>query len=275
MFIDSPFSKLACALALLVAGCLLQSTPSARQTANIVAATTATTFSIPTPPEADIPLAPPNAAAVRTPSAPDAWGGARTGKESTLSDRVVTYQIEAQLDPVKHTIDGKQKLTWRNRSKREVRSVYMHLYLNAFEGPGSTFFTEQRNLSFNFRSGVDIKEGGWGHIEMRKVSQGGAPVPWHFVHPDGGPETDHTVVKLDLPTPVPAGGSTTLDIVFHDQLPRVIARTGYFGSFHLVGQWFPKIAVLELPGERGLTHKRWNADAIHADGLTARPHDTR
>jgi Peptidase family M1 domain len=262
MFIDSPISKLACALALLVAGCLLQSAPSARQATN-TATTPATTFSIPAPPEADIPLAPANAAAVKTPSAPDAWGGARTGKESTLSDRVVTYQIEAQLDPVKHTVDGKQKLTWRNRSKREVRSVYMHLYMNAFEGAGSTFFTEQRNLSFNFRSGVDIDEGGWGHIEMRKVSQGGASVPWQFVQPDGGPKTDHTVVKLDLPTPVPAGGSTTLDFVFHNQLPRVIARTGYFGSFHLVAQWFPKIAVLELPGERGLSHERWNAHEMH------------
>ena len=70
-------------------------------------------------------------------------------------------------------------------------------------------------------------------------------------------------MRLDLPTPVPAGASTTLDIDFHDQLPRVVARTGYFGSFHLVGQWFPKIAVLELPGERGATSERWNAHEMH------------
>jgi len=47
------------------------------------------------------------------------------------------------------------------------------------------------------------------------------------------------------------GATVELDIAFHDQLPRVMARTGYFDRYHLVGQWFPKIGVLELPGERG------------------------
>jgi hypothetical protein len=88
-------------------------------------------------------------------------------------------------------------------------------------------------------------------------------VPWRFVQPDGGPATDHTVVRLDLPQAVGPGASTTLDIDFFDQLPRVLARTGYFGSFHLVGQWFPKIAVLELPGERGAKEVRWNAHEFH------------
>jgi hypothetical protein len=43
----------------------------------------------------------------------------------------------------------------------------------------------------------------------------------------------------------------------------VVARTGYYGSFHLVAQWFPKIGVLELPGERGATAPRWNAHEFH------------
>lgn len=212
-----------------------------------------------------IPLAAANASAVRTPSAPDAWGGIRTGKEATLSDRVVDYRIDAMLDPVKHTITGRQALTWRNRSAQAVSSVYVHLYLNAFEGNQSTFFTEKRARSSGFRSDVATKDGEWGHIELRTVTQGGVNVPWQFVHPDGGPATDHTVVRLDLPVPVPAGASTTLDIGFFDQLPRVVARTGYFGTFHLAGQWFPKIAVLELPGERGAVAPRWNAHEFHLE----------
>lgn len=206
-----------------------------------------------------------DAAAVRTPSAPDAWGGPRTGSEPTLSDRVVNYQIAATLDPVKHIVTGKQKLTWRNRSQTDVRSVYLHLYMNAFESAQSTFFTEQRNRGTGFRSGVDTRDGEWGHIELRSVTQNAAKVGWAFVHPDNGPETDHTVVRFDLPAPVAAGASTTFDIDFVTQLPRVIARTGYFGSFHLVGQWFPKIGVLELPGERGATSPRWNVHEFHQE----------
>ncbi|RYF05503.1 MAG: hypothetical protein EOO78_01030, partial [Oxalobacteraceae bacterium] len=94
------------------------------------------------PPGADgIPLAGPHAAAVTTPSSPTAWGGPRSGSEPTLSDRVVHYDIDATLDPVKHSVSGREKLTWRNRSALPVKSVYLHLYMNAFEGSGSTFFT--------------------------------------------------------------------------------------------------------------------------------------
>ncbi|UQV45251.1 M1 family metallopeptidase [Janthinobacterium lividum] len=219
---------------------------------------------MPLAPSADgIALASPHASAVSTPSASNAWGGARTGPQATLSDRVVDYQIEATLDPVKHTIAGQQKLRWRNRSAQAVSSVYLHLYLNAFEGEHSTFFTEKRKLDTGFRSGVDTRDGEWGYIELRSMTQNGAKAPWHFVQPDNGPATDRTVVRVDLPQAVAPGAETTLDIRFFDQLPRVIARTGYFGSFHLVGQWFPKIAVLELPGERGATAPRWNAHEFH------------
>lgn len=212
-----------------------------------------------------IALAAANAAAVTAPSSPDAWGGIRGGDHATLSERVANYRISATLDPDKHVLTGQQQLTWRNRSAVPVRSVYIHLYMNAFEGEGSSFFTEQRRRGERFRSGADIGEGEWGHIALRSVTQGGAAVPWRFVQPDGGPVTDHTVARLDLPEAVAPGASTTLDMAFTTQLPRVIARTGYYGSFHLVAQWFPKIAVLELPGERGATAPRWNAHEFHME----------
>ena len=203
-----------------------------------------------------------DAGAVRTPSAPGAWGGPRTGREPTLSDRVANYDIRAVLDPVKHTLSGSERLTWRNRSAVPIRSVYLHLYPNAFESEGSTFMQERRRHG-GFRTDVATGEGEWGYMELRRVEQGGRPAAWSFVHPDGGPETDHTVVRVDLPEAVPPGGSTTLLIDFLDQLPRVVARAGWFDAFHMVGQWYPKIGVLELPGERGATRPRWNVHEYH------------
>ncbi len=255
-FTRSRALKALAAVTLLVAGAVFH--------AQILAQADVIITKIPYPmADSGIPLAPANAGAVKVPSAPNAWGGARTGQEATLSDRVADYQIEATLDPVKHTVDGKQKLTWRNRSGLPVSSVYLHLYMNAFESANSTFFTEQRRGS-GARDDVEVKDGQWGHIELRKVAQGGAPVRWSFVHPDNGPETDHTVVRFDLPATVAPGASTTLDIEFLTQLPRAIARTGYVGSYHLVAQWFPKIGVLELAGERGATAPRWNVHEHHS-----------
>ncbi len=200
-----------------------------------------------------------SAGAVRVPSSEGAWGGVREGKGPL---HVADYDLEATLDPGRHTVDGREKLTWRNRSAEPIRSIYVHLYLNGFEGPGSTFERERKQFG-GFRTGVETKKGEWGSIELKSVSQGGRPVPWTFVHPDGGPGTDHTVARLDLPEAVAPGGTTVLEIAFHDQLPRVVARTGWFGTYHLVAQWFPKVGVLELPGERGATEPRWNCHEFH------------
>jgi hypothetical protein len=214
------------------------------------------------PPAPEIEVAGPELGAVRVPSVAGAWGGPRTGGEPTLSDRVADHVLRAVLDPVKHTVEGTARLTWRNRSAVPVRSLYFHLYLNAFESEGSTFQQEERRYG-GFRGDSQTEEGQWGYIELRSVTQGGRAARWTFVHPDGGPDTDHTVVRVDLPEAVPAGGATTLDLAFFDQLPRVTARTGWWGSFHLVGQWYPKIGVLELPGERGATRPRWNCHEFH------------
>ncbi|NII53380.1 M1 family metallopeptidase [Luteibacter sp. SG786] len=250
-----------------VAGALLFAGGVSAQvsTAQVPAAASTTAAPVSVAPPAEIPFASPHAAFVRTPSAAQAWGGPRSGNEATLSDRVVSYRIQARLDPDKHTVDGRQQLTWRNRSDRPVSAVFLHLYLNAFEGEGSTFFTERRLLAAHggSRGIAPVKKGEWGYIDLGHVEQDGATLAWRYVHPDGGPETDHTVVRVDLAQPVPAGGSVTLDMSFHSQLPRVILRTGYVGKFHLVGQWFPKIGVLELAGERGATEPRWNVHEFH------------
>lgn len=202
---------------------------------------------------------------IRTASAADAWGGPRKASDATLSDQVTSYTIEATLDPEKHTVTAQQRMTWRNRSDRPVSTIYLHMYLNAFEGPGSTLMTERRLLSSSGRSrgGEILKDGQWGHIDLQKVTQNGQKVGQRWVHPDNGPDTDHTVLALDLPQAVPAHGTLSLDMAFTSQLPRVVIRTGWWGKFHLVAQWFPKIAVLELPGERGATEVRWNAHEFH------------
>ena len=205
------------------------------------------------------------AGAVRVPSSDKAWGGVRSGREPELSERVANYSLVAVLDPERHTVKGSERLTWRNRSDRLLHHLYLHLYLNAFEGPGSTFMTEARHYGgFPFADAEKIKKGEHGWIELQKIEQAGKPVTWKFVHPDDGPDTDHTVVQLSLAEPIPAGGTAVLDIHFYDQLPRVIARTGWVGTFHLVAQWFPKVGVLELPGERGATRPRWNCHEFHA-----------
>jgi hypothetical protein len=203
--------------------------------------------------------------AVHTPSDAAAWGGERPSfglDGQPLSQRVASYDLQATLDPDKHTVEGKEHLRWLNRSDRPIASLYFHLYLNGFEGPGSTWMTE-RALLGAFRSGVETKKGEWGYIDVKSVSQSGKPATFVFAHPDAGPETDRSVIRVDLPLAIAPGATGEVDLEFHDQLPRVVARTGYFQQYHLIAQWFPKVGVLELPGERGATAPRWNCHEFH------------
>ncbi len=63
----------------------------------------------------------------------------------------------------------------------------------------------------------------------------------------GGHE-DETDARVPLPRDIGPGEAVTLDVAFDDKLPAIVERTGYRGSFHMVGQWFPKIARLEPDG---------------------------
>ena len=222
-----------------------------------------------------IPLQGFDARAATTPSSATAWGGQRSeAPQPTLSERVVHYEISAELDPVMHRVAGRQTVRWRNRSDQAISTVYLHLYLNAFANPNSTYMRETRlsaltehALAENFSAIIDapLQAGEWGSIKLSNLLQKGAnAVPkQRFVQPDGGPGTDQTVLALDLAQAVAPGAELELSMRFVSQLPRVIARTGYFKTFHMVAQWFPKMAVLELSGERGATAVRWNAHEFH------------
>jgi hypothetical protein len=216
----------------------------------------------------EIKLAAADAMAPTMPSAPDAWGGARDQPNAALSDQVVSYTIQAELNPDTHLITAKQTMTWRNRSQQAVDTIYLHLYLNAFSGMDSTFMQEQ--VALRIGSGAqrltepELDDGEWGFIDLQKIVQAGEVLKLEYVQPDHGPKTDRTVARVKLAQAVPAGATLNLQMDFLSQLPRVHSRTGYFKSFHMVAQWFPKIAVLELPGERGATEPRWNAHEFHA-----------
>lgn len=209
----------------------------------------AVVYPIPTPyTETAVPLAP---FSVEFPSGQAPVGGqgvgVSVGNAAHQTGRVADYVIDATLDPARHAVDGRERLTWRNRSARMV-SV---LYLMADGTPDDN------------------------DVHLRDVKQNGVAVPWRLARHEHGPANGHDVVQLTLPAPVMPGESTTLDITFLNQLPRMAAYGGLYGMVHLAALWFPKMAVLELPGESGATEMRWNVHASARAHADASRHDVR
>ncbi len=181
-----------------------------------------------------------------------------------LSDRRVRYQIDARLDTGKKEIYGRERLTWRNPAAHPVPDLQFHLYLNAFRDENSSFRRESKGgelrgdvMDARFPGAIDL-------LSMR-TEDGIDLLPLgEFIHPDDDNADDRTVWRVVLPQPVPAGGSITLDIEFVAKLPQVFARTGYYGNFFMVAQWFPKLGVYEPAGMRRRTTPGWNCHQFHA-----------
>jgi hypothetical protein len=162
-------------------------------------------------------------------------------KQKTLSTRIVAYQIDARLDAAKHTIVATETLRYRNLTGQPQKTFPFHMYLNAFQ-PQSTFITEERRDDPDY----EWKPEHFGAINishLEAAGMGDLTNQIHFIQPDDQNAADHTVMQIELPSAVPAGADVEFKIAFNDQMPEVVARTGYLRDFYMVGQWFPKVGV--------------------------------
>lgn len=178
-----------------------------------------------------------------------------------------TYRIRATLDPVRHTISGRQWLTWHNPSPLPVCTVYLHLDMNAFENAGTYWMSSRAAADATTQP---VRPGQWGYSELTHVRQRGRPAVWMHLQTDLHSSLDRSVVRVDLPHPVAPGASTTLDIGFVDRLPGSWASVGHYRSFHLVAHWFPRMAILQA-GESASPHAAiWKAQAFAGAGRNLR-----
>ncbi|MEM8484279.1 MAG: M1 family metallopeptidase [Bacteroidota bacterium] len=210
-----------------------------------------------------------------------------TTSDTPLSNRLVSYQMDVTLNPEERSIAGTQRVTWRNPDAVPVDELQFHLYLNAFKNEQSTFMVESGGSHRGF---TPDGENPWGGIEINQmeivqrgltdaaVLEGNASVDltsaMRFIQPDDDNEADQTVISVPLPAPVAPGETITLDIDFTSQMPQIFARTGWERKdndslFFMVVQWFPKLGVYEIPGQRYVpddaSRGKWSTHQFHAN----------
>jgi hypothetical protein len=172
---------------------------------------------------------------------------AAAAPERPHAEDVVDYRLTARLDPDAHTVHGEGRIVWRNMSRQPVQDLWLHLYLNAFKNDQSVFLRERVGGRGSTRPSD------WGSVDVRRLalaSPDGAEVDLlPAMQTRGGDDgADETDAHVALPRKIATGESIELAVAFDDKLPSVVERTGYVGSFHMVAQWFPKIARLEPDG---------------------------
>jgi hypothetical protein len=162
----------------------------------------------------------------------------------------VAYDMDITLDADDHQYTGHQTLTYTNNSPDTLRTVYYHLYFNAFH-PQSMMAERNRHLPDPdgrivpriFALGPDDQ--GWHRV--RSLRQDGQSVSY---------DIHDTVMRVNLAEPIPPGGTTTFRMHWRAQVPLQTRRSGRDSRGDRIDftmtQWYPKIAEYD---ERG-----WHAD---------------
>lgn len=161
-------------------------------------------------------------------------------------DEVASYTLRAHLDPGQHLVHGEGTIVWKNVSTKPVSELWFHLYLNAFKNQSSVFM---RAPVGGFRGTVVPKD--WGTIDVRRITlvRGAERTELtNAIEVKRPGDDDETDARVALPKEVAPGDTIALEIVWDDKLPSVVERTGHDGTFHMVAQWFPKIAKIEPDG---------------------------
>jgi len=165
---------------------------------------------------------------------------------------IIDYVIDAKLDAEAHKITGVARITWRNQTSTTVHKLPLHLYMNAFRAEDTAWMREARG---SHRGQDQAEDGAWGYTDISRVSLLGTPAIVDLGHPEAKAEeprtlswaedSDPTTMQVELDAPVAPGESVVIELDFATQLPQVFARTGFADEFHMVGQWFPKLGVLD------------------------------
>jgi hypothetical protein len=209
------------------------------------------------------PAAPAPAASAPAASAPAASAPARLviPRLPERAPRTADYTIHVELDPQRHTLTGKETITWRNPSDAPASELWLHLYLNAFKHDRTSLMRSRA------RDGLSLPPASErGRIDVRRLQAQGRDLgaALRFERPDDGNPHDETVARVALPQPVPPRGQVVVEIDFVAQLPRALLRSGHAGpDFHLAAQWFPKLGVLE--GGRWICHQLHQTSEFYAD----------
>ena len=146
----------------------------------------------------------------------------------------VRYDIEAQLDPSKQRVTGRERVTYQNRSPDTLRSVPIYLRQNLF-APGSPR-----------RESVPITGG----VTLSRVEAQGAAVPQTKLDSETGPagyEVFNTIMWIRLARPIAPGDSAAFAFEWSFTPPPSPSdgRQGRESDVYFLGYWYPQVAVYD------------------------------
>lgn len=144
------------------------------------------------------------------------------------------YRIHARYDDDKQMIHGDIQVEVPNGSNEPWQDMYFHLFPNAF-----------RDWEFKKAAAPKTK----GKMDVTNVSVNGIDVK---------PHVEKTLMKIDLPNPLPAHKKAVIEMDFNVQIPEGALRLNHVDRTVFLAQWYPMLAAHDDEG--------WHTDPYTAIG---------
>lgn len=160
--------------------------------------------------------------------------------QKTYFQQEVNFVISATLDDKTHTVVGQVEMEYINHSPDTLRTIWMHLWPNAFKNRRSAFCRQKLNQGsskFYFSDEKDL-----GSLKKLDFTANGQKISWAYdpQNPD--------IALLTLPAPLPPNGRTKIATPYLLKVPASFSRLGHVGTSYQMTQWFPKPAVYDRKG---------------------------
>jgi hypothetical protein len=149
----------------------------------------------------------------------------------------VNYEIEVELDDVKHQLIGKIQTVYLNASPDTLLEFYFNAWPNAYQE--NTAFSDQQlrvgNSDFHFS-----EDSMRGSMEIKSWEFNSQIVEVIWIQKD--------IFKVVLPQPILPGEEVIWNGEFQVEIPGPFSRMGHIGQEYQITQWFPKPAVYDVNG---------------------------
>ncbi|SER39713.1 hypothetical protein SAMN04488023_108134 [Pedobacter rhizosphaerae] len=153
----------------------------------------------------------------------------------------LSYNIDVSLNEKDKTLQGSEKIVYKNNSPSTLNFIWFHIWPNAYKNESTALFQQIRNDSSRKEK---LKNVTYGSIEGLNFKVNGKTATTE-VH--SNPQYID-VIKVMLPAPLNPGDSIDISTDFKVKLPSYFSRSGYADTEFMITQWYPKPAVFDKDG---------------------------
>ena len=168
---------------------------------------------------------------------------------TTYWQQHVDYKMNVDMDVKDYKYTGTQELKYTNNSPDTLKTVFYHLFFNAFQ-PGSEMDVRSRTIQDPDRRVEDriskLSPSEIGYLKVSSLKQDGTAIEYN---------EEGTILEVTLNKPILPGQTVKFDMEFNGQVPQQIRRSGRNNAEGValsMTQWYPKMAEYDFEG--------WHAD---------------